>query len=206
MTVTADSGFEKTTVIGKVFHDANANGWQDPGERGIPGVRLATTSGMVIETDEFGRYHIAAVDGGFAERGRNFVVKLDDATLPRGSQLTTENPRVQRITQGLMNRFDFGVQLVEEDRLTQRIEGRLGEVLFEPRGVQVRQSHASLLVELTERLANAESANLTIEVSRAPTGSSLNDGPNTSLRPSRLPWMRTRCRTLASRSGNRAPR
>ena len=164
VTVTADSGFEKTTIIGKVFHDANANGWQDPGERGIPGVRLATTSGMVIETDEFGRYHIAAVDGGFIERGRNFVVKLDDVTLPRGSQLTTENPRVQRITQGLMNRFDFGVRLFEEDRPMERIEGQLGELFFEPRSVAVRETHAPLLAQLAERLSHAESASLTIRV------------------------------------------
>ena len=40
------------------------------GESGIPGVRLATVGGLLIETDEYGRYHIADVDGGDARRGR----------------------------------------------------------------------------------------------------------------------------------------
>lgn len=86
-------------------------------EPGIPGVRLATVEGLVIETDANGRYHIAAVDGGLMERGRSAIVKVDPASLPKGSQFTTENPRVKRITQGLLNRFDFGVQLPLEPKL-----------------------------------------------------------------------------------------
>ena len=80
-------------------------------EMGIPGVRLATVEGLLIETDQFGRYHIAGVDTGNFSTGTNYIVKVDDATLPEGSKFTTENPRVQRLTQSLMTRFNFGVDL-----------------------------------------------------------------------------------------------
>jgi uncharacterized repeat protein (TIGR01451 family) len=33
-------------------------------ERGIPGVRIASVEGLLIETDQYGRYHLAGVSGG----------------------------------------------------------------------------------------------------------------------------------------------
>ena len=80
-------------------------------EEGIPGVRLATVSGLLIETDAHGRYHLADVDGGRFDRGRNFILKVDPETLPAGAVFTTENPRVVRITGGLMSRMNFGIRL-----------------------------------------------------------------------------------------------
>ncbi|KAG1538051.1 hypothetical protein G6F50_014737 [Rhizopus delemar] len=53
-------------------------------EQGIPGVRLATVEGLLVETDPFGRYHLADVHGGDARLGRNFIIKLDPATVPAG--------------------------------------------------------------------------------------------------------------------------
>ena len=83
-------------------------------EMGVPGVRLATVEGLIVETDQFGRYHLADIDGGRWERGRNFIIKVDPATLPEGTTFTTENPRVLRITQSLMSKFNFGVKLPEQ--------------------------------------------------------------------------------------------
>ena len=83
-------------------------------EEGIPGVRLATAEGLLIETDQYGRYHIADVDTGPFERGRNYIVKVDPATLPEGTVFTTENPRVLRLTQALMTKFNFGVKLPQQ--------------------------------------------------------------------------------------------
>ena len=80
-------------------------------ERGIPGVRIASVEGLLIETDQYGRYHLVGVEGGPWERGRNFILKLDAATLPQGSRMTSDNPLVRRITPGIPVRFDFGVQL-----------------------------------------------------------------------------------------------
>ncbi len=84
-------------------------------EAGVPGVRLATVEGLIVETDQYGRYHLADIDGGRWERGRNFIIKVDPATLPEGASFTTENPRVLRITQALMSKFNFGVKLPKQD-------------------------------------------------------------------------------------------
>ncbi len=80
-------------------------------ERGIPGVRIATVEGNIIETDAYGRYHLEGIDVANIARGRNFIMKVDPATLPPRSEFTTANPLVKRITQGVPARFDFGVRL-----------------------------------------------------------------------------------------------
>jgi uncharacterized repeat protein (TIGR01451 family) len=117
--IIADPFIDNSVVVGKVFDDQNENGIQDKGERGIPGVRLATVDGMLIESDGYGRYHIADTDSGsFGGRGRNFIIKVDDTTLPKGAIFTTENPRVYRITSGQLNTIDFGVKLPKQKRLS----------------------------------------------------------------------------------------
>ncbi|MEM6639518.1 MAG: OmpA family protein [Pseudomonadota bacterium] len=164
--VIADPDTEQTTIIGKVFADFDEDGYQDEdeGEYGIPGVRLATVEGLIMETDAYGRYHIAGVDGGFFERGRNFIVKVDPATLPKGAVFTTENPRVKRITQGLMNRFDFGVGLPREarDRVLP-IRVKLAEIFFLQDSAEVRPEYASALRELADRLVDHGGGRLFIE-------------------------------------------
>ena len=104
-----DPVFEKTTVLGKVFFDADRDGQQDEDERGIPGVRLATVGGLIIETDAHGRYHLADVDVSRAERGNNFIIKLDEASLPADYRVFSENPRVVRLTQATMSKVNFAV-------------------------------------------------------------------------------------------------
>ncbi|NND72907.1 MAG: hypothetical protein HKN43_15120, partial [Rhodothermales bacterium] len=113
--VTPDPTFEQSTIVGKVFHDSDRDGVQDYDEEGIPGARIVTAEGLIIQTDEFGRYHIADIDAGRWERGRNFIAKLDLASVPRGAVATTENPRVERVTQGILSTIDFGVALPDED-------------------------------------------------------------------------------------------
>ncbi|MDA0958229.1 MAG: OmpA family protein [Proteobacteria bacterium] len=115
--VVADAIFDLTTLLGKVFADANENGAQDAGEQGLPGVRIATVGGEWIITDEFGRFSLRGIDPGNNVWGRNAILKVDPASLPKGSRFTTENPRVLRITGGLMNQFDFGVKLPEPEML-----------------------------------------------------------------------------------------
>ena len=118
--VVADAIFDLTTLLGKVFSDANENGAQDENEPGLPGVRIATVGGEWIITDEFGRFSLRGVDPGKNAWGRNAILKVDPASLPEGSVFTTENPKVLRITGGLMNQFDFGVKL--PDAVTQAPE------------------------------------------------------------------------------------
>ena len=137
MRVLPDPVFDCAEVIGKVFNDLDGDGYQDPvGEEpdgpggitdqtytsekfetdppdeeiGIPGVRLSTVDGLVITTDPYGRFSVpcAALP---ADGGSNFILKLDDRSLPSGYRLTTENPRVMRLTPGVMTEMNFGATL-----------------------------------------------------------------------------------------------
>jgi uncharacterized repeat protein (TIGR01451 family) len=113
--VEGDPVTEDALILGTVFVDTDGDGAQDAGEPGLAGVRLATVEGLLIETDVHGRYHVAGIEGGNALRGRNFILKVDAATLPPGSTFTTANPLVRRITPGVPVRFDFGVQLPKDE-------------------------------------------------------------------------------------------
>ena len=98
-----DPVFDEGTIIGKVFNDTNKNGVQDKGEKGVPFVRLATEDGIVIVTDEHGRYSIPAVKPG------RHVVKIDGHTLPEGTKFITEEAYLVKITPGLLAKANFAV-------------------------------------------------------------------------------------------------
>jgi uncharacterized repeat protein (TIGR01451 family) len=115
--VTPDPTFDCSDIIGKVFDDKNANGYQDEGEPGIPNVRVVTVRGLLVTTDSEGRFHIACADIPQADHGSNFVMKLDERTLPSGYRLTTENPRDVRLTQGKMAKLNFGATVHRVVRL-----------------------------------------------------------------------------------------
>ena len=110
-TIAADPVFSQSTVIGKVFHDKNHNGIQDQNEYGIPGVRLATVNGLIIETDGYGRYHIPDINIQNSFFKRNFILKVDLASLPQDARLISENPRVIRINSANLNKINFPVQI-----------------------------------------------------------------------------------------------
>ena len=106
--VVPDPIFDCANLVGKVFNDKNANGYQDQGELGIAAVRLATAQGLLVTTDEHGRYHVACADIPNRLRGSNFVIKVDERSLPSGFRITTENPRVVRLTRGQSSKANFG--------------------------------------------------------------------------------------------------
>lgn len=100
----------ESALIGKVFHDENENGVMDHNEFGLPGVRLATVTGLVLETDGFGRFHVPDVALSNAYTGRAFILKVDPYSLPAGAIVTTENPRVIRISNvSILNKINFGI-------------------------------------------------------------------------------------------------
>jgi uncharacterized repeat protein (TIGR01451 family) len=109
--ITADPTFDCPDLIGKVFDDKNANGREDPGEPGIAGVRLVTAQGLLVTTDSEGRYHIACPILPDAEIGTNFIVKVDERTLPSGYRLTTDNPETVRLTAGKVSKLNFGAAI-----------------------------------------------------------------------------------------------
>jgi uncharacterized repeat protein (TIGR01451 family) len=130
--VVPDITFDCTDIIGKVFDDANGNGHQDPGENGIPGVRIVTTRGLAAITDEFGRFHITCAITPLEGRGSNFALKLDDRTLPSGYRLTTPQVMVERATRGKALRFEFGASIHRVVSLD------LSDAVFEPGTADMR--------------------------------------------------------------------
>jgi uncharacterized repeat protein (TIGR01451 family) len=124
--IVPDPTFDCPDVIGKVFDDRNANGYQDEGELGIPGVRLSTVRGLFVTTDAEGRFHVPCPEIPNADRGSNFVMKLDDRTLPSGYRLTTENPRDVRLTAGKLSKLNFGATIHRVVRV------EISDAAFEP--------------------------------------------------------------------------
>jgi uncharacterized repeat protein (TIGR01451 family) len=118
--VIPDPLFDCSEIIGKVFDDKNTNAYQDDGEPGIPNIRLATVNGQLITTDEHGRYHIACAAIPDADHGSNFVLKLDERTLPTGYRVTTENPGDVRLTRGKMAKLNFGAAIHRVVRVDMR--------------------------------------------------------------------------------------
>jgi uncharacterized repeat protein (TIGR01451 family) len=130
--VIPDPTFDCTDVIGKVFDDANRNGTQEEGEKGLSGVRLVTARGLVATTDAYGRFHITCAVTPREDRGSNFVLKLDDRTLPSGYRPSTDTVVVQRATRGKALRFNFGASI-------HRVVGLdIADAVFEPNSVEIR--------------------------------------------------------------------
>lgn len=151
--VAGSPDFGEAVILGRVFHDTDGNGRQDPGEEGVAGVRVATVEGLLVETDRHGRFHLAGIDTGPVERGRNFVMKVDSASLPAGATFTTENPRVRRVTAGLPTRFDFGVRFDRaESSCCRVVETKLGEIHFHEGSDAVWPEFLPVLEQLAERL------------------------------------------------------
>jgi len=149
--VIPDPTFDCTDVIGKVFDDGNLNGRQDTGEKGLFGVRVVTVRGLIATTDEYGRFHITCAVVPDEIRGNNFILKLDERSLPSGYRLTTENPRVQRATRGKMLRFNYGATIHRVVRID------IADGVFEPNSTTLRLQWTPKIAQLIDQLKKAPS-------------------------------------------------
>ena len=149
--VVPDPTFDCTDVIGKVFDDRNLNGYQDQGEPGVPSARVVTARGLEAKTDEHGRFHITCAVVPNEDRGSNFIIKLDERSLPSGYRVTTENPRVERATRGKMLKFNFGAAIHRVVRLD------MADAVFEPNSTEIRPQWLSRVSLLMEKLVEAPS-------------------------------------------------
>ena len=185
--VSPEAVFDCGDIIGKVFDDLNGDGYQDPpqtlvregntaavrrlldtwtpeqiqldgGEPGLPGVKLVTPRGDIITTDKYGRFHVPCALLPDQRIGSNFLLKLDDRTLPSGYRVTTENPRVMRVTAGKLVEMNFGARLgnlVEIDltaaafagdapsaALVQGLSGLVSQIQDEPSAILLRYYRA----------------------------------------------------------------
>ncbi len=146
-----DPTFDCTDIIGKVFDDANANGYPDSDEKGLPGVRIVSARGLIATTDKNGRFHITCAAVPNEDRGSNFILKLDDRTLPTGYRITTENPLVHRLTRGKTMKFNFGATLHRVVRLD------IADGVFEPGSTEMRPQWKPRIELLLSELRKAPS-------------------------------------------------
>ncbi|WMT92759.1 DUF6923 family protein [Pelagibacterium sp. H642] len=149
--IVAEPVFDCSEIIGRVFDDRNRNGYQDEGEPGLPGVRLATVNGELITTDAHGRFSVPCAALPDQRIGSNFILKLDIRTLPTGYRLTTENPRVVRLTAGKMTELNFGASIGRVVRLD------LQDGAFEPGLVDLRPEWEGGIDDLIGFLAQEQS-------------------------------------------------
>jgi len=82
-------------------------------------------------TDAYGRYHVTCAQIPDADIGSNFLLKLDARTLPSGYRITTENPRVVRLTRGKVTKLNFGASVSRVVRLD------LAGGAFDPNGTRL---------------------------------------------------------------------
>ncbi|MEJ6388822.1 DUF7507 domain-containing protein [Gymnodinialimonas ulvae] len=149
----AEALFDCAEIIGRVFDDRDLDGVFDEGtEEGLPRVRLVMVDGTLITTDEFGRFSVPCAALPRQDIGSNFQLELDDRTLPTGFFVTTENPRILRVTPGTMTVFNFGAtfgQLIEIDLTAEAFdaEGRPTVALLDgvDRLMQVMDERPSVL-------------------------------------------------------------
>ncbi|KQV96907.1 SdrD B-like domain-containing protein [Rhizobacter sp. Root1221] len=127
--VVPDALFDCTDVVGKVYDDKNANGYQDDGEPGLANVRIATVNGLLVTTDADGRFHIACAAVPKDGTGSNLVLKLDERTLPSGYRVTSENPAAERVTRGKLVKVNFGATVHRVVRLDLTADAFDGGVL-----------------------------------------------------------------------------
>jgi len=144
-----DPTFDCTDVMGKVFDDANRNGQQDVGEAGLPDVRLVTARGLIATTDPHGRFHITCAVVPNEDRGSNFVLKLDDRSLPSGHRMSTRKLQIKRATRGKALRFNFGASI-------HRVVGLdMADAVFEPDSTEMRPQWKPRIALLLEELHKA---------------------------------------------------
>ncbi len=119
-------------ILGKIFADCNANGVQDAGEVGIPGVRLYLEDGTFVVSDSEGKYSFYGISP------RTHVLKVDPISLPAGAKLALianrqafdPGSRFIDLKNGELHRGDFAVAGCEPAVMTE-VERRraLGEVV-----------------------------------------------------------------------------
>jgi len=115
-------------ILGKIFADCNANGVQDAGELGIPGVRLYLEDGTFVIADSEGKYSFYGISP------RTHVLKVDPISLPPGAKLAIianrqaldPGSRFIDLKNGELHRGDFAVAGCEPDVMAEAARARRG--------------------------------------------------------------------------------
>ncbi len=146
-----DHVFDCPDIIGKVFFDINLDGYPNAGERGVPGANIYTLNGLKVTSDYHGRFHIACPLIPNAIRGTNFALKLDEESAPFGYYVTSENPRVKRLTRAKVIEYNFGLGKY------QTLEVILKDINFEDCSDKLTKVTADYIDELLRMLKKKRS-------------------------------------------------
>lgn len=120
--VVPDSVLEQALVFGKVFCDRDEDGMQnDERDRGIPGARVYIDTGWFAESDSTGKYHLKGVSPGL------HLLKIDENTLPPGSEVLGAEARARHLTSGLPAKVNFPVRCAQRVLSAESTEWILGE-------------------------------------------------------------------------------
>ncbi|MGI3126300.1 DUF7507 domain-containing protein [Nitratireductor sp. PBL-C9] len=138
--------FDCSDITGLVFNDRNRNGYPDAGEEGIAGARVATAKGLLVTAGPKGKFHVACADLPDQRIGTNYIMKLDQRSLPSGYRVTTENPRVVRLTAGKVTNILFGTTIGRVVRLD------VSDAAFAPDGVELQDAWQGQIKQLVTLL------------------------------------------------------
>ena len=112
-------------------------------------MRVLTPRGLGAVTDQYGRYHITCAITPNENRGSNFVLKLDDRTLPSGFRMSTDQVLVQRATRGKSLNLNFGASI-------HRVVGiDLSDEVFEPGTTEIREQWMPRINMLLDEMRKA---------------------------------------------------
>lgn len=82
---------QQRVVVGKVWFDADDDGRQDDGERGVPGVEVWSEDGEIVTTDAEGRYSFPNLRTG------THALRLDTLSAPAGMGLARASETIVRV-------------------------------------------------------------------------------------------------------------
>ncbi len=82
---------QQRVVVGKVWFDANDDGRQDGGERGVPGVEIWSEDGEIVVTDAEGRYSFPNLRTG------SHALRLDTLGVPAGMGVARRSDVIARV-------------------------------------------------------------------------------------------------------------
>jgi hypothetical protein len=100
----------------------------------------------VATTDAHGRYHVTCAVTPRDDRGSNFILKLDDRTLPAGYRMSTRRVQVKRATPGKALRLNYAASI-------HRVIGLdLADPVFAPGSTEMRAQWRPRLGRLLEEL------------------------------------------------------
>jgi hypothetical protein len=112
---------------------------------------VVTARGLAAITDDYGRFHLTCAITPHEGRGSNFVLKLDDRTLPTGYRMSTRQLQMARATRGKALKFSFGASI-------HRVVGLdMADAVFEPGSTQMREHWKSRIGLLLDELKKAPS-------------------------------------------------